>query len=159
MGLTDLTPAPAGPGLGDGAPATMGCAIRAYGLGRKFRRATALEPLDLEVPAGAIYGLVGPRAAGKTTCIKVLLNILPPSAGRAEVLGADSRRLAPRDFAQIGYLAEDAGNARQDDSGLLPPFPERLLSRPGMPVSSPPWSASFNCASIGSSPISPAPPA
>jgi ABC-2 type transport system ATP-binding protein len=93
-----LTRAPAGSGLG--------CAIRAYGLSKKFRRGTALEPLDLEVPAGAIYGLVGPRAAGKTTCIKVLLNILPPSAGRAEVLGADSRRLAPRDFAQIGYLAE-----------------------------------------------------
>ncbi|MGO9261010.1 MAG: ATP-binding cassette domain-containing protein [Bryobacteraceae bacterium] len=98
MGLPELTRAPAGSG-----PC---CAIRAYGLGKKFRRATALEPLDLEVPAGAIYGLVGPRAAGKTTCIKVLLNILPPSAGRAEVLGADSRRLAPRDFAQIGYLAE-----------------------------------------------------
>jgi ABC-2 type transport system ATP-binding protein len=107
MRLTDLTPAPEGPGLGDGAPAAMRCAIRAYGLGKKFGRTTVLESLDLEVPAGAVYGLVGPRAAGKTTCIHLLLNILPPSTGHAEVLGADSRCLALRDFAQIGYLSAE----------------------------------------------------
>jgi ABC-type multidrug transport system ATPase subunit len=61
-----------------------------------------LEGLDLDVPGGSIYALVGPNGAGKTTTIKILLNIIGPSSGRSEVLGADSRRLAPRDFTQIG---------------------------------------------------------
>lgn len=83
----------------------MSSAIRVYGFGKRFRRATALESLDFEAPAGAIYGLAGPAGAGKTTFLKLLLNILPPSTGRSEVLGIDSRRLAPRDFEQIGYLS------------------------------------------------------
>ena len=83
----------------------MSCAIRSYGLGRRFRRAAALESLDLEVPEGAIYALLGPPGAGKSTCLQLLLNILAPTAGRAEILGVDSRRLTSRDFTQIGYLA------------------------------------------------------
>ena len=55
-----------------------------------------LDRLHLDVPEGSIYGLVGPNGAGKTTTIKVLMNIIPPTAGRSEVLGVDSRRLASR---------------------------------------------------------------
>ena len=54
---------------------------------------------DLVVPEGSVYGLVGPNGVGKTTTIKILMNIFPPSSGRAEVLGVDSRRLGPREFA------------------------------------------------------------
>ena len=66
-----------------------------------------LDGLDLDVPGGSIYGLVGPNGVGKTTTIKVLMNILGPSSGRSEVLEADSRRLGPRQFAQIGYVSEN----------------------------------------------------
>jgi ABC-2 type transport system ATP-binding protein len=85
----------------------MSCAIRTYGLSKKFRSTAVLDGLLMDVPDGSIYGLVGPNGAGKTTTIKVLMNIYPPTGGRSEVLGADSRRLGPREFAQIGYVSEN----------------------------------------------------
>jgi ABC-2 type transport system ATP-binding protein len=59
------------------------------------------------VPEGAIYALVGPNGAGKTTIIKLLMNIFCPSAGRADVLGIDSRQLAGKAFNRIGYVSEN----------------------------------------------------
>ena len=85
----------------------MSSAIRTHDLGKKFRRVTALDNLNLDVPEGAIYALVGPNGAGKTTAIKVLMNIFPPTSGRAEVLGADSTRIAGRAFTSIGYVSEN----------------------------------------------------
>jgi ABC-type multidrug transport system ATPase subunit len=85
----------------------MNFPIRTNNLTKAFRRTTVLDGLCLEVPEGSIYGLVGPNGAGKTTTIKVLMNILRPAAGRSEVLGTDSRRLSPREFAQIGYVSEN----------------------------------------------------
>lgn len=81
--------------------------IRAMGLSKRFRKLRALEDLELEVPQGAVYALVGANGAGKTTAIKTLMNIHAPSAGRAEVLGRDSRRLGPAEFARIGYVSEN----------------------------------------------------
>ena len=85
----------------------MSNAIRTENLSKHFLRARALSSLNLEVPQGAIYALVGPNGAGKTTAIKVMMNILAPSAGRAEVLGLDSKKLAGRHFAEIGYVSEN----------------------------------------------------
>ena len=81
--------------------------ISSQALSKRFRRTVVLDGLDLEVPAGSIYGLVGPNGVGKTTTIKVLMNIFPPSGGSSEVLGVDSRRLGPRQFEQIGYVSEN----------------------------------------------------
>jgi ABC-2 type transport system ATP-binding protein len=85
----------------------MSSPIQTHNLGKAFRRKDAVRALDLEVPAGSIYGLIGPNGAGKTTTIKLLMNILRPSTGSAEVLGVDSRRLAPRHLARIGYVSEN----------------------------------------------------
>ncbi len=85
----------------------MNYAIRTLDLSKRFRRTPVLDGLRMDVPEGSIYGLVGPNGAGKTTTIKVLMNIFPASGGRAEVLGTDSRRLGPRQFAQIGYVSEN----------------------------------------------------
>jgi ABC-2 type transport system ATP-binding protein len=82
-------------------------AIETTGLTRRFLRVEAVHALDLAVPQGAIYALLGPNGAGKTTTIKMLMNLLEPSAGSARVLGADSRRLGPREFARIGYVSEN----------------------------------------------------
>jgi len=76
-------------------------------LTRRFGRLEAVHDLTLQVPAGSIFGLIGPNGAGKTTTLKVLMNIMGPTAGRASVLGVDSRRLAPAQFAQIGYVSEN----------------------------------------------------
>lgn len=81
--------------------------IRTDALTRCYGRHRALDGLDLEVPEGSIFGLVGPNGAGKTTAIKILMKLLRPSAGHAEVLGCDSRRLSPAQLAQIGYVSEN----------------------------------------------------
>jgi ABC-2 type transport system ATP-binding protein len=85
----------------------MDCAIRTCDLSKHFGRTPVLDHVNLEVPPGSIYGLVGANGAGKTTTIKVLMNLLTPSSGRCEVMGADSRRLSAGDFAQIGYVSEN----------------------------------------------------
>jgi ABC-2 type transport system ATP-binding protein len=59
------------------------------------------------VPAGSIFALLGPNGAGKTTTLKLLMNLLRPTRGRATVLGADTRRLGPRHFQRIGYVSEN----------------------------------------------------
>jgi len=81
--------------------------IRITGLFKKFRWTPVLQGLDLAIPRGSVFALVGPNGAGKTTTIKVLMNILRPTAGAAEVLGIDSRRLAGRHFTRIGYVSEN----------------------------------------------------
>jgi ABC-2 type transport system ATP-binding protein len=81
--------------------------IRIAGLTRKFRSNAVLKGIDLAVPGEAVFALIGPNGAGKTTTIKILMNIIRPTAGRAEILGIDSRRLAGRDFTRIGYVSEN----------------------------------------------------
>ncbi len=82
-------------------------AIETERLFRRFGRTEAVRDLTLEVPEGSIYAFLGPNGAGKTTTIKVLMNILQPSAGRTAALGTDSRRLRPADLARIGYVSEN----------------------------------------------------
>ena len=81
--------------------------LETHHLSKKFRNVEAVEDLTLTIPEGAVFALVGPNGAGKTTTIKTLMNIYRPTAGRAEVLGADSRKLGPKELAQIGYVSEN----------------------------------------------------
>lgn len=76
-------------------------------LTRRFGSNEAVAGLDLAVESGTIYALLGPNGAGKTTTLKTLMNILSPTSGEARVLGADSRLLSPKEFAQIGYVSEN----------------------------------------------------
>jgi ABC-2 type transport system ATP-binding protein len=85
----------------------MESAIQTENLSKRFRRVHALNGLDLDVAAGAIYALVGPNGAGKTTAIKILMNIIRPTSGQARVLGRESKRLAGRAFTEIGYVSEN----------------------------------------------------
>jgi ABC-2 type transport system ATP-binding protein len=81
--------------------------IICQGLSIAFGGVRAVDSLNLDVPNGAIYGLVGPNGAGKTSAIKAMMNILRPTSGRAEILGCDSRLLGAENFAQIGYVSEN----------------------------------------------------
>ncbi len=87
----------------------MSSAIRTENLVKTFRRVEALRGLNLEVPQGATYPLVGPNGAGKTTAINILMNILEPTSGRAQVLETDSTQLERRAFTAIGYVSENQG--------------------------------------------------
>lgn len=75
-------------------------------LTRRFRSTEAVHDLTMAVPTGSVFALLGSNGAGKTTTLKMLVNLLLPSAGTARVLGADSRRLGERELAQIGYVSE-----------------------------------------------------
>jgi len=85
----------------------MKLAIRTEKLSRRFGKTVAVDRVDLEVPEGAIYALVGANGAGKTTIIKMLMNIFRPSDGHAEVLGVDAAHLAGKAFTRIGYVSEN----------------------------------------------------
>jgi ABC-2 type transport system ATP-binding protein len=80
--------------------------VQADRLWKRFKRVAVLQGLSLTVPEGSTLALVGANGAGKTTTLKVLMNLLEPTAGRATVLGVDTRRLSPRELAQIGYVSE-----------------------------------------------------
>jgi ABC-2 type transport system ATP-binding protein len=80
--------------------------VHADAVSKRFGRVAVLQGLSLTVPEGSTVALVGANGAGKTTTIKVLMNLLQPTAGTITVLGVDSRRLSPPDFARIGYVSE-----------------------------------------------------
>ncbi|MFY7068373.1 ATP-binding cassette domain-containing protein [Nocardiopsis changdeensis] len=83
-------------------------AVRAEGLRKDYGETRALDGLDLEVPAGTVFGLLGPNGAGKTTAVRVLATLLRPDAGRAEVAGHDVVRRADRVRAAIGLTGQYA---------------------------------------------------
>src|SRR5512134_1558868 len=65
----------------------------------------ALDGLSFEIPAGGVFGLLGPNGAGKSTTLKLLLNLLRPTSGRAEILGNPPGTLEAH--RRIGFLAEN----------------------------------------------------
>ena len=94
--------------------------IVTHALGKAFRALVALEDVSLRVPTGQAVGLIGSNGAGKSTLLKILVNLLPPSSGRAEVFGADSRAMRASIFERVGYMAEGQQLPRVADvAGLL----------------------------------------
>src|SRR4051794_3868103 len=85
----------------------MKAAIRTEQLSKRFGQVNVLDGLNLEVPVGAVYGLIGSNGAGKTTAIKTIMNVLRANSGRAYVLGIDSRELGHKELAKIGYVSEN----------------------------------------------------
>jgi ABC-2 type transport system ATP-binding protein len=83
-------------------------------LTKRYRRHLALDKLSFALPEGSVYALLGANGAGKTTALKLLMNLHEPTAGHAQVLGVDSRRLEGRHFEQIGYVSEN-----QDQPGWM----------------------------------------
>ena len=81
--------------------------LRAAGLSKSYGNVRVLDSLDFAIPEGSVFGLIGPNGAGKTTTIKIMMNILQPTAGHVEMLGIDSRQLGPDDLAKIGYVSEN----------------------------------------------------
>ena len=85
----------------------MNSVISAVHLSKTFPSSEALLDLNLEVPAGSIFGYIGPNGSGKTTTIKTLMNIYVPSSGSATVLGLNSCRLSTTRLQHIGYVSEN----------------------------------------------------
>ena len=81
-----------------------GLAIRTRALRKTFADKVAVAGLTLEVPRGEVFGFLGPNGAGKSTSIKMLLGLVGPTAGEAEVLGHPAGHVETR--RKIGFLPE-----------------------------------------------------
>jgi len=85
---------------------TSDVVLRTFGLSKRYGRRLALDRLDLEVRRGRVYGFLGPNGAGKTTAISLLLGLLHPSGGHAELFGLDSRTRLPDALRRVGAVVE-----------------------------------------------------
>jgi ABC-2 type transport system ATP-binding protein len=83
-------------------------AIRTEGLSKRYGSVHALEDLDLEVDQGEVVGYLGPNGAGKTTTIRLLLGLIRPTAGRAEIFGLDCQRQVVEAHRRLAYVAGEA---------------------------------------------------
>jgi len=81
--------------------------ISVSGLSRRFGSKIALDGVSLELPRGAVYGLVGANGAGKTTLIRHLLGLLRAETGAVRVLGLDPVQEPVAVLSRIGYLSEE----------------------------------------------------
>lgn len=88
-------------------------AITMHGVWKSYGPVTALRGIDLEVPAGSIYGFLGPNGAGKTTAIRCLLDLIRPNRGEIRVVGLDPQREAVEVRRRCGYLP---GELQLDES-------------------------------------------
>lgn len=81
------------------------CAVATYGLSKRYDE-IALDGIDLRVPDGAVYVLVGENGAGKSTTLRVLMNLVRPDAGTAEVFGMDTGHRGADVRANVGYVPD-----------------------------------------------------
>ena len=84
-------------------------AVRLDHLGKRYGRLRALGDVSLEVRTGEIFGFLGLNGAGKTTTIRILLDLVRPTTGRAAVFGADCQARSLDVRARIGYLPGEPG--------------------------------------------------
>ena len=81
-------------------------AIRTDRLTRYYGGRKVVDSLDLRVPRGTVYGLLGRNGAGKSTTLKMIMGMIRPDFGRVELLGQDVETLSAPTRARIAYLAE-----------------------------------------------------
>src|SRR5947208_359333 len=79
------------------------------GLTKRYGRLTAVRDLDLDVEVGEVFGFLGVNGAGKSTTIRILLDFVRPTAGRASILGHDCQRAGLAARAAVGYLPGELG--------------------------------------------------
>jgi len=83
--------------------------VRLSRLSKRYGSHPALVDVDLEIDQGEVFGYLGPNGAGKTTTIRILLGLLRPTAGRAEVFGLDTWSDAVAVHARTGYVPGEPG--------------------------------------------------
>jgi ABC-2 type transport system ATP-binding protein len=84
----------------------MTVAQQTFSITRRFDALTAVDSLSLSIKSGETFGLLGPNGAGKTTTIKMLVTLLPPSAGRAVIAGFDLPQRPGDVRRSIGYVPQ-----------------------------------------------------
>jgi ABC-type multidrug transport system ATPase subunit len=84
----------------------LGLAVSTQSLTKRFGAQTAVDAIDLAVPAGAVYGFLGPNGSGKTTTIRMLLGLVEPTSGSSRLLGSPMPRGASTVLPRVGALVE-----------------------------------------------------
>jgi ABC-2 type transport system ATP-binding protein len=84
-------------------------AIRLEHLGKRYGRLTALKDVSLDVQPGEVFGFLGLNGAGKTTTIRIVLDLVRPTTGRAAVFGDDCQARSQAVRARVGYLPGEPG--------------------------------------------------
>ena len=110
---------------------TSDVVVRTEGLVKDYGTVRALAGLDLEVQRGEIFGFLGPNGSGKSTTIRVLLDLLRPTAGRAEVFGVAPAEGGPGQRARIGYLPGELAMSGHRTAGQLLRYLARLRGGAG----------------------------
>jgi ABC-2 type transport system ATP-binding protein len=87
----------------------MNSVIFCQGLNKNYGPKKVLQGLDLEVPTGIVFALLGTNGAGKTTLIRTLLGLIPSSGGIVKVLGEEPYRIGAALRQKIGYVSEEQG--------------------------------------------------
>jgi ABC-2 type transport system ATP-binding protein len=80
--------------------------IRLTNLTKRYGSFTAVDGLDLEIPAGTLFGFLGPNGAGKTTTLRMIAGILKPSGGRIEIAGQDITANPLEAKSRLGYIPD-----------------------------------------------------
>ncbi len=83
-------------------------AIKMANLSKQYGTVIALRGLEMEVEEGEVVGFLGPNGAGKTTTIRLLLGLINPTAGRAEIFGLDCQREAVAAHRRLAYVPGEA---------------------------------------------------
>ena len=78
--------------------------IETQGLTKYYGKTRGIEKLNLSVKEGEIFGFLGPNGSGKTTTIRLLLDLIHPSSGRAKIFGLDSQKNSLEIRQRIGYI-------------------------------------------------------
>jgi ABC-2 type transport system ATP-binding protein len=84
----------------------MTAVARLKNVTKRYRSQLALDDVSLEIPPGVVVALLGENGAGKTTSLRILLGLLQPDAGKAEVLSLDSRTQGDEIRRRVGYVPE-----------------------------------------------------
>lgn len=105
-------------------------AISVRGLRKSYGEMVALRGIDLEVEPGEVYGFIGPNGSGKTTTMRILMDLIRPSAGSVMVLGEDPRKAGPSLRRRVGYLPGDFHLNGAMKVGALLAYFARLSQRP-----------------------------
>jgi len=96
-------------GATEPAPLTNLSVVSVRGAARHYRRVQAVRGVDLDVPRGIIYGLVGPDGAGKSSLLKMITGLLRPDSGQIEVLGHTIPKQAEKIRPRIGFMPQGLG--------------------------------------------------
>jgi ABC-2 type transport system ATP-binding protein len=90
-------------------PPVLDAVVELVGVSKAYGRRLALDELDLAVPAGGVFGLLGQNGAGKTTALRCMLGLVRPTSGVCRILGTDSGRDLHRVIGRVGALIETPG--------------------------------------------------